>query len=92
VDAARTEAADTELSRMIERRSRKGEIRPDELEPLYMEKVRRHNARRQEEHRRAWAAFHEDQAERHRRTLQDLVEHHQKQAAKLMEVRPEGAA
>ena len=40
MDVARTEAADAELARMIERRSRKGEVDRDELEPLYMESVR----------------------------------------------------
>lgn len=34
---------------------------------------------------KAWAAFHEGQAERHRRTLEDLIAHHEEQAAKLCE-------
>jgi len=70
---------------MIERRSRKGEVDPDELEPLYMESVRRYNDRRREEMRAAWTSYHEGQAERHRRTLQDLITHHETQAAKLCE-------
>jgi hypothetical protein len=53
VDVARTEAADAELVRMIERRSRKGEVDSDEFEPFYMESVRRYNARRREENRLA---------------------------------------
>jgi hypothetical protein len=85
VDVARTEAADAELVRMIEHRSRKGEVDPDEIEPYYMESVRRYNDRRREEMRAAWASYHEGQAERHRRTLQDLIAHHETQVAKLCE-------
>jgi hypothetical protein len=85
VDVARTEAADAELVRMIEHRSRKGEVDRDEFEPFYMESVRRYNDRRREEMRAAWASYHEGQAERHRRTLQDLIAHHETQVAKLCE-------
>jgi hypothetical protein len=85
VDVARREAADAELVRMIEHRSRKGDVDRDEFEPFYMESVRRYNDRRREEMRAAWASYHEGQAERHRRTLQDLIAHHETQAAKLCE-------
>jgi hypothetical protein len=71
--------------RMIEHRSRKGDVDRDEFEPFYMESVRRYNDRRREEMRAAWASYHEGQAERHRRTLQDLIAHHETQAAKLCE-------
>jgi hypothetical protein len=57
VDVAHTEVADAELVRMIEHRSRKGEIDPDELEAFYMESVRRYNARRREENRLAWCEY-----------------------------------
>ena len=39
MDVAHTEAADAELVRMIERRSRKGEVDPDEVQPFYMERA-----------------------------------------------------
>jgi hypothetical protein len=55
----------------------------DEREDLLKESVRRYNARRREEMRAAWTSYHEGQAERHRRTLQDLIAHHEMQAAKL---------
>jgi hypothetical protein len=72
----------TDLDRLIERRSRQsGEDRPEEV--MYAESVRRYNARRQEANRAEWAAFHEDQAARHRRTLQDLISHHEARAALL---------
>lgn len=54
------------------------------LEPSYAASVRRFNARREEENRQAWAAFHESQAERHRRTLQQLVADHEHKAMKLL--------
>jgi hypothetical protein len=75
-----------ELNAIIERRSRKGEVDSDELEPFYMESVRRYNAHRREEMRAAWAFYHEGQAASHRATLRALVEHHEHEAAKLMDV------
>ena len=57
VDASRTEAADRELVRMIERRSRNGEVDPEEREELWKESVRRYNARRREENRVAWCDY-----------------------------------
>jgi len=42
-----------------------------------------HNARRREEMREAWAAFHEGQASRLRRTLEDLIAHHEQRAEEL---------
>ncbi len=77
------ERAEKELNHMIERRSKNGEVDPDEQEELWEASVRRYNARQREKHRAAWAAFHEGQAERHRRTLEDLVAHHETQAARL---------
>lgn len=59
MDLARTEAADVELLRMIERRSRKGEIDPNEREELWKESVRRYNARRREANRLAWCHYFE---------------------------------
>ncbi len=88
MDGARTEAADAELMRMIERRSRKGDADPNELDPGYMESVRRYNTHRKEEIRAAWASYHEGQAARHKVTLQALVEHHEAEAEKYL---PKGA-
>ena len=58
MDTAANERADIELSRLIEKRHdpRDGDAL---LEPTYAASVRRFNARRQEEMRAAWAAFHE---------------------------------
>jgi hypothetical protein len=92
VDAIRTEVADAELVRMIERRSSKGEVDPEELEPFYMESVRRYNARRHEEMRAAWHEYHQGQAARHRAVLESLIARHEEEAAKLMDIEPKGAA
>ena len=91
MDIARGEMVEKELNAMIERRSRKGEVDRDELEPLYMESVRRYNAHRREEMRAAWCEHHQGQAARLRAVLEELIVNHEKQAAKLMDVRPKGA-
>jgi hypothetical protein len=81
VDIARGEMVEKELDAMIVRRSRQKDS--DEEHALWRESARRYNARRREEMRAAWTSYHEGQAERHRRTLQDLIAHHEMQAAKL---------
>jgi hypothetical protein len=88
VDVARTEAADAELIRMIERRSRRGEVDPDEREELWKESVRAYTARRREENRLAWCEYHRGQAERHRTILERLIADHETQAEKY-ELGPE---
>ena len=90
MDAARTEAADAELVRMIERRSRKGEVDPDEREELWKESVRAYTARRREEMRAAWCEHHQGQAARLRAALEELIAGHEKQAERYRE-QPEGA-
>jgi hypothetical protein len=85
VDITHGEMAEKQLDILIERRARKGEVDPDEQEELWQASVRAYTARRREEMRAAWASYHEDQAERHRRTLQDLIAPHETQAAKLCE-------
>ena len=82
MDIAHGEQVEKELDAFIERRSRK-DPDADEREELWKASVRRYNARRREEMRAAWTSYHEGQAERHRRTLQDLIAHHEMQAAKL---------
>ena len=85
MDVARTEAAHVELTRMIERRSRKGDVDPEELEPLYMESIRRYNARRREENRRAWCGYFERLAAR----LRARAEEYDHRAQALLEDRGE---
>jgi hypothetical protein len=85
VDITDGEMAEKQLDILIERRARKGKVDPDEQEDLWKGSVRAYTARRREELRAAWTSYHEDQAQRHRRTLQDLINHHETQAAKLCE-------
>ena len=77
--------AEKQLDTMIARRARKRDVDPDEREELWKASVRAYAARRREELRAAWVSYHEGQAERHRRTLEDLIAHHEAQAAKLCE-------
>jgi hypothetical protein len=81
------EMAEKQLDTLIQRRARKGDVDPDEREELWQESVRRFNEKRRQMARLEWHAFHCGQAERHRATLQALVEHHEMQAAKLCEGR-----
>jgi hypothetical protein len=91
VATARAESVEAELDRFI--RTRHDRRVADEgerpAEEAWMESERRYEERRRRENRAAWAAFHEGQAERHRRTLEDLIRHHETQTARLCE---EGAA
>jgi hypothetical protein len=90
MDVAHGEMVEKQLDAMIERRARKGDMDPDEREELWKQSVRSYTARRREEMRAAWTSYHEGQAERHRATLRALKEHHEEQAAKLVEVKPKG--
>jgi hypothetical protein len=92
VDIARSEAMEAKLDRLIERRARKGEVDPDEQEELWKASVRAYEEKRRQMARLEWHAFHCGQAERHRATLRVLIEHHEEQAAKLMDIEPKGAA
>jgi hypothetical protein len=85
MDLAHGEAVEKQLDAMIQRRARKGEVDLDEREALWQVSVRRYNARRREEMRAAWSSYHAEQAARHRRTLEDLIDRHETQAAKLCE-------
>jgi hypothetical protein len=88
VDVARTEAADRELVRMLERRSRQGEVDPTEREGLWKESVTAYTARRREEMRAAWCEYHQGQAARLRAVLESLVAFHEGEAAGLIEDQP----
>jgi len=80
MDVAHGEMVEAELTAFIERRSRKGDVDPDEREEIWKASVRAYTARRRDEMRAAWTAFHEGQAERHRRTLEELIARHEEQA------------
>jgi hypothetical protein len=84
------DTVDAELARLISKRaSQDRRPDPDEQAGLWKASVRAYTARRREEMRAAWASYHAGQAERHRRTLEDLITHHEQAAAKLMDVQQE---
>jgi hypothetical protein len=83
------EAVESELDRLIERRSRQKD--PDEESELWQESVKAYEEKRRQMARAEWHLHHTAQAERLRRTLEALASHHEEQAAKLMDVRPKGA-
>jgi hypothetical protein len=90
VDIARSEVVEADLDRLLERRSRKGDVEPDEAEEIWKESVRRYNARRREEMRAAWCAHHQEQAARLRVVLEALIARHLEQAERYRD-QPEGA-
>ncbi len=82
-----TDTVDLELDQLLSKRaSEDRRPDPDELEPGYVESVRRFNARIHEENRRAWCEYHRQQAERHRGILAALVAHHERRAMELGEI------
>jgi hypothetical protein len=83
VDMARGELVERELDAIIERRSRKKD--PDEESEAWQESERRYAARQREAMCQAWASYHAEQACCHRRTLDDLIAHHETHAARLCE-------
>ena len=56
----------------------------DALE-LWARSVRRFHERRERQARAAWYGWHLEQAERHRRTLEDLIAQHEAEARRLCE-------
>ena len=90
VDVMHREMVEKELDRLIERRSRQKD--PDEESELWQESVKAYEEKRRQMARLEWHLHHTAQAERLRRTLEALASHHEEQAARLMDVQPEGSA
>jgi hypothetical protein len=91
VDVARGEMVEKQLDAMIQHRSRKGDLDPDEREELWKQSVRAYTARRREEMRAAWCEHHQGQAARLRTVLEALIASHEEQAERYRD-QPEGAA
>jgi hypothetical protein len=81
VDIARGEIAEAQLDAFIERRSRNGEVDPDEADPGYMESVRLYHERSEAEMRERWTEYHTHMAMLHGR----LADEHAHKAEKLCE-------
>ena len=88
------EDVEAELTRLITRRhdarvSSEGERRAEEM---WQESERRYQERRRAAARVEWRLHHTAQAERLRRTVEELASHHESEAARLLENEPKGAA
>lgn len=84
-DLAPGEAVEAGIDHFIEvrdkqRRKEEGDKREAEA---WKESTRRYNAVRDAELRDAWCEYHQEQAERHKAVLADLVRHHEQQAQRL---------
>jgi hypothetical protein len=85
VDVARADTAGAELDRLISKRASQDRWPdPDEQEELWKASVRAYEEKRRQMARLEWHAFHCGQAERHRRTLQELISFHETQAERLL--------
>ena len=94
MDVIHRDTVDRDLERLLVTRASE-DTTPDPtfLEASYVESVRLFNARVRAENRVAWSEYHRDQAQRLRRNLEDLIAHHETQAARLCESEAtEGAA
>jgi hypothetical protein len=81
------EAAEVQLERFITQRHEKRVAEEGEraAEERWRESVARYNERERRQIRAEWYGWHCDQADRHRRTLESLIAHHEGEAQKLLE-------
>ena len=82
MDITHEEMAERQLDILIERRSRQKD--PDEESEMWRQSVRAYEEKRLQVARLEWHAFHCGQAERHRRTLEQLINYHEMQAERLL--------
>ncbi len=92
MDVSRAESVERELDKLIEKRhdQRATEEGHRPSEELWQASVERYNAERESKLRAAWCSYHQDQADRHRRTLAALIARHEEAAAQLMDHEPKG--
>ena len=89
---SRGEMVEKELDALITRRDDKRRQTEGERleEELYEPSVRMWRERREAARRAEWCEYHQDQAARHRATLEALAAYHESEAARLMEPEPKG--
>jgi hypothetical protein len=75
------EVVESELDRLIERRSRQKD--PEEESELWQESLRAYEEKRRQMARLEWHAFHCGQAARHRAVLESLIAFHEAEAERL---------
>ncbi len=79
---AAIEKAEAQLNHLVERRA-KAASKAEAEEDLWRASERRHKAAVRRRNVALWYGWHMDQAERHRRALAALIDHHEAQAARL---------
>lgn len=84
-EVTRGEVIEKELDAMIERRARQTSPEQERIEELWRESCRAASARERRDNRALWYAWHMDQADRIRRTMASLIEHHEAKALALLE-------
>jgi hypothetical protein len=84
-DIPKGEIVETDLDRFIEGRDRMRRLEEGERaeEQAWVESTRIHNEKRRRQARAEWHWHHMTQAERLRRTLEALIEHHEERAQEL---------
>ena len=87
MDVSRAESVERELDRLIEKRhdQRTTEEGHRPSEEMWQASVERYNSERERKLRAEWCSYHQDQAARHRHTLEALIARHEAAAARLME-------
>src|SRR5918995_1079143 len=84
MDVAHGEMVEKQLDALIQRRTRKGDVDPDEREELWKASVRAYTARREEEMRAAWCEHHQEQAARLKAVLEGLISRHEAEAERYL--------
>ena len=80
------DTATAQIDAFIERRSQKsGADRAEEM--AWKASVRRYNRKLERTRAAEWYAYHADQAERLRRTMEPLIAFHEARAQKLLEAK-----
>jgi DNA repair photolyase len=76
---------DGAIDEFIEKRHRQRvkEEGERQAEEMWKESTRKHAEKQRQQARLEWHLHHQGQAERLRRTLESLIEHHEEQASKL---------
>ncbi len=83
MEAAKVEAIESEIDRIIERRARERED-ANRVEELWKDSARKVNGQRREEMRALWHGYHMDQAERIERVASEIAAGHRAKAEELM--------
>jgi hypothetical protein len=93
-DISRSEAMETDLDNLIARRhdARVSSEGDRAEEAAWVESTRVYNEKRRQQARHEWHLHHTSQAERLRRTLESLIEHHEEKAQELITPQPGDAA